>query len=378
MKKLLIVNNNMHLGGVQKSLVNLLACIHDQYQITLVLFHPAGKLLEQIPADVQVLPVTSAYRYLGMTSGDATGMHKLGRSFFAAIARLFGRDLAIGLMALGQKKLSGYDAAISFLHDAQDKAFYGGCNDFVLRHVQATKKYTFLHCDFSLVEGNTPANRRRYEAFDGIAACSAGCAERFLSCLPQLERKTHVVYNCHNFASIRTLAAQTPVCLPQDRVNILTVARLGKEKGVLRAVEALGTLQGNNYHYYIVGDGIQRPQVAEAIVSLGLQDRVTLVGELENPYGYIQAADLLLIPSVSEAAPMVIGEAACLGTPVLTTETSSAREMVEATGYGWVCPNSEEGLTAGLEAYLHDPRACTAAGPDNRLALEQFTQLLET
>ena len=53
-KKLLIVNNNMHIGGVQRALVNLLGCIHDQYDVTLLLFHPAGVLMEEIPADVRV------------------------------------------------------------------------------------------------------------------------------------------------------------------------------------------------------------------------------------------------------------------------------------------------------------------------------------
>jgi len=379
MKKLLIVNNNMHLGGVQKALVNLLACIHDRYEITLALFSPVGALLEQIPSDVEILPVRSAYRYLGMTGADTAGkpLQKLGRSFYAAITRLLGRDAAIGLMALGQKPLAGYDVAISFLHDAGDRVFYGGCNDFVLRHVQARRKLTFLHCDFSLVGGSTPANLQRYRAFDGIAACSEGCRERFVACAPQLDHKVTTVYNCHNFESIRQQAEQAAVSLPAGRVNILTVARLGKEKGVPRAIEALGQLQERNFHYYIVGDGVQRPQVTEAIARLGLQEQVTLVGELKNPYGYVKAADLLLIPSVSEAAPMVIGEAACLGTPVLTTETSSAKEMVEDTGFGWVCPNSVAGLTEGLRAFLQAPEKRMPALPDNRLALAQFARLLD-
>ena len=38
MKKLIIVNNNMKIGGVQKSLTNLLHSIHGRYDITLLLF----------------------------------------------------------------------------------------------------------------------------------------------------------------------------------------------------------------------------------------------------------------------------------------------------------------------------------------------------
>ena len=40
MKKIVIVNNNMKIGGVQKSLCNLLWSLHENYDITLVLSAP--------------------------------------------------------------------------------------------------------------------------------------------------------------------------------------------------------------------------------------------------------------------------------------------------------------------------------------------------
>lgn len=39
MERILIVNNNMHIGGVQKSLLNLLTDIHGRYDVTLLLFY---------------------------------------------------------------------------------------------------------------------------------------------------------------------------------------------------------------------------------------------------------------------------------------------------------------------------------------------------
>lgn len=93
---------------------------------------------------------------------------------------------------------------------------------------------------------------------------------------------------------------------------------------------------------------------------------------------------MLLIPSFSEAAPMVIGEAACLGTPILTTETSSAREMVEQPGLGWVCENTVEGIQTGLEELLSRPEALQekrahmqALAFDNTCARKQFAELIE-
>lgn len=386
-KRVLIVNNNMHIGGVQKALVNLLKCVHVKYDITLALFHPGGELLKDIPEDVELLPLRSAYRFLGMTKYDVQGrpLLKLARSFFAAVSRLVGRDAAISLMAAGQKKLTGYDVAISYLHDAGDKAFYGGCNDFVLRHTDAPLRCAFLHCDYLNCGADTPANGKRYARFHRIAACSEGCRDAFIKALPDLAGRTVVVRNCQDYDAIRRLADMEPVQLPAGRLNVVTVARLGKEKGVPRAIEAFARLGKTTqpYHYYIVGDGAERPVVEALIRRYGLEDKVTLPGEMPNPYGYMKAADLLLLPSVSESAPMVIGEAACLGTPILSTWTTSAKDMVEKTGYGWVCENSTEGICEALRMLCENQDVLvqrrydlTQLSLDNSCAVEQFDWLI--
>ena len=42
MKKILIVNNNLDMGGIQKSLVNLVKEVYEEYDITLLLFRKSG------------------------------------------------------------------------------------------------------------------------------------------------------------------------------------------------------------------------------------------------------------------------------------------------------------------------------------------------
>ena len=374
MKKIVIVNNNLHIGGVQKALINLLWNIQDKYEVTLLLFSAAGECRQELPDGISVETVRSAYRFLGMSGNDARNTaEKLGRAFYAAITRLFGRRFAIALMGLGQKKLQGYDAAISYLHNAGDKIFYGGCNDFVLKHIDADKKIAFLHCDHIESGANTPKNNKMYAKFDAIAACSQGCLDSFLQANPALADKARVVTNCHRFEQILEQAQKAQVALQEDKINVVTVARLGKEKGVERAVEAiaqLGQLQ-EKLHYYIIGDGIQRNTIQQIIDKEGLAGCVTMTGALSNPYGYIQAADLLLIPSYSEAAPLVIGEATCLGTPILTTQTSSAVEMVQTKGYGWVCENSRESICEGLKSLLLDTEKLESVG--KKLKNEAFS-----
>lgn len=387
MKKILIVNNNLYIGGVQKALVSLLWQIRSKYDVTLLLFSPCGAYKEELPPDIQVITPKSGYRFLGMTRKDATKWtQKLGRAFYAAISRVLGRKYAISLMGIGQKRLDGYDVAISYLHNSGDKIFYGGCNDFVLKHISAKKKITFLHCDYTLCGGNTPDNAKQYQRFDRIAACSRGCADAFVRENVTLAKKVKVVYNCHDFKNIRVLAEAAPAAMPEDKIKVLTVARLGREKGVeraLRVIAGLGPLK-EKLHYYIVGDGTGMPVLQRIIREEKLDDCVTLCGALKNPYGYMKAADLLLIPSYSEAAPLVIGEAACLGTPILSMETSSAGEMIEQTGYGWVCENKEEAMLEVLKKLLQDPaelydkkNALLSKAFSNEIAVSQFAELVD-
>lgn len=359
MKKILIVNNNMHIGGVQKALISLLWAIRGQFDVTLLLFYPGGPCLKELPPDVKVIAPDSGYRYLGMTKYDVKNTKdKLGRAFFAAITRTMGREKAIWLMGLGQKRLSGFDAAISYLHNGGEKVFYGGCNDFVLNHVDAKRKIAFLHCDYSLCGADTRSNARQYARFDRIAACSRGCAEAFIKSNPTLQDRVQVVPNCHRFDRILDLAEAAPVEREDGNIHVVTVARLGREKGVERALRAIAALgpEKENLRYHIIGDGIQKDLLLRIMEEENISHLVRMHGMLENPYGHVRSADLLLIPSYSEAAPLVIGEAASLGTPVASTLTSSAREKILDTGFGWVCDNSEEGIASLLRELLTHPQ----------------------
>lgn len=382
--KLVIVSNNMHIGGVQKALVDMLCCIGEKADITLMLFCDKGEYMKDLPPCVKVQKVTSWYKYLGMTKNDVhTKKDKLFRAFFAAITRAFGRKYATLLMSLSQKKISGFDVAVSYLHNPSEKLFLGGCNDFVLKHIDAKKKITFLHCDYAKIGANTKKNRKQYAKFDVIAACSDGCRKAFLSQNPAFESKTAVVTNFHRFDKIYEFAATALVLMDENKINILTVARLGKEKGVLRALKALSDISNENFHYYIVGDGIERKEIEKYIKENPLSEKVTLCGELSNPYGYMKSADLLLIPSYSEAAPVVIDEAASLGTPIASTRTSSADEMITDRNLGFVCENSTEAIKNMLTEILSScdkikqkKESVSTLEFDNKTALSQLERVL--
>lgn len=387
MKKIIIVNNNMKVGGVQKSLYNLLWSIHGEYEITLLLFRAVGEYIHCLPADVKVLEADSLFRYLGMSQGECGGMDALKRGALTVLCRVFGRGRVMKLLLASQKRVPGeYDCAVAFLQNGNNKNFYGGVQDFVLDRITAKRKAAFLHCDYRNCGANHPMNNQLISRFDQIAACSDGCRAAFVSVLPELETKCVTVNNCHRFDEIHALASEDPVEYERGCRNIVMVSRLAHEKGIERALEAAAYAAGKGIPaaLHIVGSGPRETFLREKAAELKITDAVHFYGEQSNPYRYMKKADLFLLSSYHEASPLVIDEAAGLGLPVLTTETTSSEDMVTRRGCGWVCENTQEALNEMLTKVLGNPDMLHTVGAylggtvmDNALALEQFAKMIE-
>ena len=220
MKKLVIVNNNMKVGGVQKSLCNLLWAINAQYDVTLCLFDAQGGCMDQLPPDVKVVTCSGPMRYLGISQGQCRGIHKLLRGALVLLCRCLGRDRVVKLLLPLEKKLpEEYDCAIAFLHNGTIGSFYGGVQEFTLSRVKAKQKAAFLHCDYETSGANHPRNNRILSRFDRIAACSDGCRQAFLRVMPEMDRKCVTVRNFHPYDQIRTLAAEQKVSFEKEKLH---------------------------------------------------------------------------------------------------------------------------------------------------------------
>ena len=352
-----------------------------------LLFSKTGPFLDQLPEHVQVVECGGPFRYFGKSQGEYTGLGSLVRGFWATLSRLFGRGLAVKLMLWGQpKRKETYDCAISFLHNGRRKSFYGGTQDYVLRRVTARCKVAWHHCDYLNCGANHPQNNRMLAKFDRLVACSEGCLRSMVTALPDLAQRCMVVRNCHRFDEIHRLAEEHPLTYDTTSINVLAVARLTHEKGLERAVQAVATAreQGLPVVLHLVGDGPMRQPLTSLAEQAGIASAVVFHGQQENPYRYMKHADLLLLSSFHEAAPMVIEEARCLGLPVLTTATTSVQEMVVDAQAGWVCENSPEALSEMLcrvaanrdELAQVAQRVCDTP-MDNRQALTQFATMAQ-
>lgn len=382
MKKLLIVNNNMKVGGVQKSLCNLLWSLDPtEYRVTLLLFSKSGAYLDQLPPTVEVIEETGPFRLFGKSQSEYTGMDAVKRTCLALISRFFGRDTAVRLMRKRQPTIGSYDCAVSFLNNGPKEVLYGGAQDYVLYCVEADRKVLFLHSDYDRSGSHYPENDGAVAQFDTIAACSEGCRRAFVAALPDLADRCVAVRNCHRYDTIRAMAQEPVTPYSPDAIHAVTVARMTPRKGIDRAIRGVAAAReaGHPLVLHIVGDGPMRHSLQQLAEELAVADAVVFHGEVSNPYPYIKQADLMLLTSYHEAAPMVIEEARCLGVPILSTAIISTKEMVTEAQAGWVCDNDQAAINAMLCRVLADREGLTtikqrllATPMDNRVALMQF------
>lgn len=152
--------------------------------------------------------------------------------------------------------------------------------------------------------------------------------------------------------------------LATDGRLIVFVGRVVQAKGVMELVAAFARLGAErpDLRLAIVGDGVDMPRVRAAVADSGLADRVALPGAVTpaEVAQWINAGDLLTLPSYSEGYPNVLVEALACGRPVVATDVGGAREIVDDRSGVLIAPADIDALAQGLRQVL-DREADAAA-----------------
>ncbi len=141
------------------------------------------------------------------------------------------------------------------------------------------------------------------------------------------------------------------------------VGRLSHEKGQDIALEALAQVAaaGAELTLAFAGDGPDREALEARTRALGLGDRVRFLGHQKQVGVVYRAADLLVMPSRSEAMPNALLEAMTVGLPVVATSVGGVPEVARHGVDGWIVPPaSPESLAAAMLEARRDPEARAA------------------
>lgn len=188
--------------------------------------------------------------------------------------------------------------------------------------IKAKKELRWLHGCLTDMKVKLPKER-----IDNYIAVGRICKEQLDAQLTS--QKSELIYNELN-SKIHELAKEhNPERKP---LTLVTVSRISREKGFERMLKVAEQLKGIDYIWHIVGSGYDKKY--EEHIKKQAPDNWVFHGKLENPFPFINNADFLLQLSDYEAFGFVLLEALVLGTTVITTDYSSASEMInESNGY---------------------------------------------
>lgn len=142
--------------------------------------------------------------------------------------------------------------------------------------------------------------------------------------------------------------------------NVGFVGRLSEEKGILNFIHSIPLIldQSPDLTFFIGGDGPLYDNVYEYIAEHDLADKVILSGWIdhEDLPKYLNTLKLLVIPSYSEAGPIIAYEAMACGTAVVGTRVGCVLMNLEDRVSGYLLrDNSPECIAANVIQALNSP-----------------------
>ena len=314
-------------------------------------------LVNLLPKDLYDITITTLLHGIHENRLDSHINHKCiiktrNKILIFLLERIYCKILPYGLFA--KLFLKGeYDINISYLEGFPARA--------VAAASFAKKKIVFVHCNTG-VDKNWLSIYKFYQdclvefrTFDRVCFVSKDSLDGFQRIVGHLQNAC-VVHNVIDFkTALHKSLEPLDMTYSTKGLKLISVGRLSPVKGYVRLLNAVSRLQNDNFSFelWICGEGEERDKLEGMIKSENIVN-VHLLGFQDNPYKFMAKADLYVCPSLSEAYSTSVAESVALGVPVLTTDCSGMREILNDGEYGDIVENSEDGLYNGLKLLLTD------------------------
>ncbi|HBF09193.1 MAG TPA: hypothetical protein DHW71_13060 [Gammaproteobacteria bacterium] len=167
--------------------------------------------------------------------------------------------------------------------------------------------------------------------------------------------RNHVVLNGvdqNKFKAGDKAAVREQLGLPQDKKIVLYAGNFNVEKGLIYLVEAWSQVAEahSDAVLAVIGSGPEEELVKAKIEELGLGESIKLMGRQPHDQVplFLQAADILALPSLREGCPNIVLEALSSGAAVIGSKVGAVPELVDETRGILVQPRDSQALGEAL------------------------------
>ncbi len=299
MKKILVCANSLCIGGIEKSLINLLKSIdYKKYNVDLILESISGELIKEVPPNINILEYKP---------------YKLKNKVLQKTLN-FLKQLKYKILLKNK-----YDCSICY-------ATYSYSSNLLSR-IASKNNILFVHSDYTLIYNEQELKQffdtRNINEFKKIVFVSNESKNNLIKYYPNIVNNSIVINNIIDINDIKEKSKEK-IKLPYNKnnINLLFVGRLEeKSKNILFQLEMIKELKNKfkNIKLYIIGDGIDKETYIKYIKDNKLNNYIELLGKKTNPYPYIKHCDYLILTSNYEGYPVIFNESIVLNSDIIST-----------------------------------------------------------
>ncbi len=295
MKKIAIFQADLKVGGIQRSLINLLSShILDNYQVDVYLFsreifYEICGLKENIHIYF-LKPFPYWFRFIPF----ALIMHM---NFYKNIKESY--DYVFDYDSYRQE-CAYYSTRIK-----QAKKILWIHND-IEKELQYKKKYRILYTFF----------KGKYQFYDEFVAVSSGVVEPFRKYSRNMFAKITIIPNIINVKQIYEKSQEhSEIIVDYNKCNVVCVGKVCTQKGYDFLLQDIYTVykKRKDICFYIIGDGPDLKKCKKWVMKHNLSDIIIFLGNQKNPFPIVKQMDAFCLESRFEGQGMVLWEAKCLG-----------------------------------------------------------------
>lgn len=342
--KILFRHRSMEMGGVEKVMLSLLNNLdRNKFEMTVLLSLNQGELRNEFPKHVRKVYLTD-------------GKEDFSKNPVLQKVQLFKRKNKLEKF---RKNPEIIDREI--LKDAYDIEIGMTYNDFesVLNSSNKnSKKLGWFHSEIQVpkLQPLVPKILEYFPQFDQMIYCSEKIKNLMHEYYPNLNYpKESVIINAIPIEEIKKKSSENISDFPAFQNPVfLSIGRLHTRKGYHKLMDAHAKLlkDGFPHSVIILGDGEELPNLLEQQKKLRVEKTFIFLGNKMNPYPYLRKADFFIMPSESEAWPLVLAEALILQKPTIATNTGDVSTMMDDRKTGYLINYHTEEMYLAIQEFL--------------------------
>ncbi|WP_270567785.1 glycosyltransferase [Clostridium beijerinckii] len=340
MKKILIMNDLLYGGGVEKMMMDLVNNISSKnYDITILTPNKDRFNRKYYRNDIKFMSIQG---YL----------FKENNMFFRACNKILKKINRF--ICISKLNYSNFDVAIAIKE--------GRIMKFISQ-IKAKKSLAWIHTDYEVFHwtknsfgiGNKFGELECMKKFDKVVCVSESTKKSVIKIVGNPQNLC-VKYNPINEIEIEKKSKEYIVeKRSSGKTLFVTVGRLTSQKGYKRLLNTCIELNKEQYNYelWIIGSGEEELELRKIIEENNLNN-IKLLGLQENPYKYMKEADWFICSSIWESFGIAIQESIILGVPVITTNCPGACELLDTSVNSIIVENSQDGILKGMKKALNN------------------------